>query len=169
GGEEADGREEAESDRDEEETVTESEERAEPARAESGDGASANGAGERVKASPVARRMARDMGVELAQLEGSGPGGRIVKADVEAAAKGDGGAPAETAAPKEERKKVEVGAKGEVETKELTRIQRTVSRRMAESKATAPDYALHMEVDMTLCVELRRRLKEVEDPAPSFN
>jgi len=133
------------------------------------DAAGGNGAGERVKASPVARRMARDMGVELAQLEGSGPGGRIVKADVEAAAKGDGGAPAETAAPKEERKTVEVGAKGEVETKELTRIQRTVSRRMAESKATAPDYALHMEVDMTLCVELRRRLKEVEDPAPSFN
>ena len=82
------------------------------------DAAGGNGAGERVKASPVARRMARDMGVE---------------------------------------------------TQELTRIQRTVSRRMAESKATAPDYALHMEVDMTLCVELRRRLKEVEDPAPSFN
>src|SRR4051794_31022920 len=48
---------------------------------ETGDG---NG---RVKASPVARRMARDLGIELAQLEGSGPGGRIVKADVEAAAK----------------------------------------------------------------------------------
>src|SRR5438445_3318209 len=60
------------------------------------DAAGGNGAGERVKASPVARRMARDMGVELAQLEGSGPGGRIVKADVEAAAKGDG-APAKHA------------------------------------------------------------------------
>jgi pyruvate dehydrogenase E2 component (dihydrolipoamide acetyltransferase) len=53
---------------------------------------SSNGAdgGERVKASPVARRMARDMGVELAGIEGSGPGGRIVKADVEAAAEGGG-------------------------------------------------------------------------------
>ena len=149
-----------------------------------------NGGGgdERVKASPVARRMARDMGVELAQLEGSGPGGRIVKADVEAAAKGDppsggqvaarekerqpqedGGAPEESAAPKEERKAVEAGVKGEVETQELSRLQRTVSRRMAESKATAPDYTLHMDVDMSLCVELRKRLKEVEDPAPSFN
>ena len=57
---------------------------AEPA----GDRADGDG---RVKASPVARRMAEEMGVELAQLEGSGPGGRIVKADVEAAAKGDGG------------------------------------------------------------------------------
>src|SRR5215211_4533473 len=44
----------------------------------------------RIKASPVARRMASELGVELARLEGSGPGGRIVKADVEAAAKGDG-------------------------------------------------------------------------------
>ena len=60
----------------------------EPTRASDGGGGSANGGGERVKASPVARRMARDLGVELAQLEGSGPGGRIVKADVEAAAKG---------------------------------------------------------------------------------
>jgi pyruvate dehydrogenase E2 component (dihydrolipoamide acetyltransferase) len=166
----------------------EAEDRAREAkRALSGNGASSDG--DRVKASPVARRMARDMGVELAELEGSGPGGRIVKADVQAAAKGggtkteereredgageDGGAPdegpPETEAPKEDRKAVESGAKGEVERQELSRLQRTVSRRMAESKATAPDYTLHMEVDMSLCVELRKRLKEVEDPAPSFN
>ena len=144
-----------------------------------GNGASEDG-GDRVKASPVARRMAKDLGVELAQLEGSGPGGRIVKADVEAAAKGngkpaeaeapaeDGGAPEKEEAPAE-APKAESGAKGDVETQELTRLQKTVSRRMAESKATAPDYTLHMQVDMSLCVELRKRLKEVEDPAPSFN
>src|SRR5688572_16113555 len=68
-------------------------------RAPSGNGA---GAGERVKASPVARRMARELGVELARLEGSGPGGRIVKADVQAAAKGDGAA-VEAPAREEER------------------------------------------------------------------
>ena len=56
----------------------------------SGDG---DGGGDgRVKASPVTRRMARDMGVELGALRGTGPGGRIVKADVEAAAQGDEGA-----------------------------------------------------------------------------
>jgi pyruvate dehydrogenase E2 component (dihydrolipoamide acetyltransferase) len=152
-----------------------------------GNGGSADG--ERVKASPVARRMAKDLGVELAQLEGSGPGGRIVKADVEAAAEGNG-KPAEAPAAEEEAAaaeapaadeeapaeeeaapaaKAEAGAKGEVETQELSRLQKTVSRRMAESKATAPDYTLHMQVDMTLCVELRKRLKEVEDPAPSYN
>ena len=126
----------------------------------------------RVKASPVARRMARDLGVELARLEGSGPGGRIVKADVEAAAKGDG-APAEPAVRKEaapaEPARAEAGAKGEAEVHELSRLQQTVSRRMAESKATAPDFALTLDVDMTSAVELRQRLKEVADPAPSFN
>jgi pyruvate dehydrogenase E2 component (dihydrolipoamide acetyltransferase) len=135
----------------------------------------------RVKASPVARRMARELGVEIGQLEGTGPGGRIVKADVEAAAKGDGKpaeaekepeeAPAELAEKEKEpeRERAEAGAKGEVEYHELTRLQQTVTRRMAESKATAPDFALTLDVDMTLAVELRSRLKEVADPVPSYN
>jgi len=110
--------------------------------------------------------MAGEMGVELAQLEGSGPGGRIVKADVEAAAK-DGGERKPAAAPAAQRG--EAGAKGEVEYQELTRLQQTVTRRMAESKATAPDFELVAEVDMSAAVELRKRLKEVADPAPSFN
>ena len=114
------------------------------------------GDGERIKASPVARRMAGELGVELARLEGSGPGGRIVKADVEAAAE-DGGAEAEAeprSAPAEagarpSPRRGEAGAKGEVEVHELTRLQQTVTRRMAESKATAPDFALTLDVDMT--------------------
>jgi pyruvate dehydrogenase E2 component (dihydrolipoamide acetyltransferase) len=154
-----------------------------------------NGDG-RVKASPVARRMARDLGVELAQLEGTGPGGRIVKADVEAAAE-NGGAKAEqpeqagkaeAAAPKQKGKKKdkakkgeekkaaakepergEAGPKGEAEVQELTRLQQTVSRRMAESKATAPEFSIALTVDMTAAVELRERLKQISDPVPSFN
>jgi pyruvate dehydrogenase E2 component (dihydrolipoamide acetyltransferase) len=140
--------------------------------------------------------MARDLGVELAQLEGTGPGGRIVKADVQAAAENGGAkaeAKAETAAQeeaaeakpkekKEEPKKAdekkepakepqrgETGAKGEAEIQELTRLQQTVSRRMAESKATAPDFSIALTVDMTAAVELRERLKQISDPVPSFN
>ncbi|MEA2333439.1 MAG: hypothetical protein QOH58_3577 [Thermoleophilaceae bacterium] len=139
-----------------------------------------SGNGGRVKASPVARRMARELGVELARLEGTGPGGRIVKADVQAAADGGtdgGGAQAQTAeAPAEAEKQAapaaqrsEAGAKGEAEVLELTRLQQTVSRRMAESKATAPEFSISLTVDMTQAVELRSRLKEVADPAPSFN
>src|SRR3954452_8347867 len=68
-----------------------------PAKAEEPSG---NGGADRIKASPVAKRMAREMGVELARLEGSGPGGRIVKADVEAAAQG-GATTKEEEAPEE--------------------------------------------------------------------
>ena len=129
--------------------------------------------------------MAGELGVELARLEGSGPGGRIVKADVQAASESgtatetDGaqadGAEAEApeekgkAEEREEPQKGEAGPKGEAEIHELTRLQQTVSRRMAESKATAPDFSISLTVDMTDAVELRARLKEVADPAPSFN
>jgi pyruvate dehydrogenase E2 component (dihydrolipoamide acetyltransferase) len=138
--------------------------------------------GERVKASPVARRMAGEMGVDLAAVEGTGPGGRVVKADVEKASK-DGGAKAPAEAPADEPAaeekpkdapavapaKGEAGAKGEPEVVELTRLQRTVSRRMAESKATAPDFTIDVDVDMTMCIELRTRLKESTEHPPSFN
>src|SRR4051794_36906300 len=107
---------------------------------------SSNGAGERVKASPVARRMAEERGIDLGSIQGSGPGGRVVKADVEAA--GDGApaqeekeeeAPATTeeeAKPQAPEPAGDAGPKGEMQVQELTRLQRTVSRRMAESKAT---------------------------------
>jgi pyruvate dehydrogenase E2 component (dihydrolipoyllysine-residue acetyltransferase) len=123
--------------------------------------------GERVKASPVARRMAEELGVELARVEGSGPGGRVVKADVEAAARAPAaGEPAPAAAGEPAPAD---GAKGEVTAQELTRLQRTVARRMAESKATIPDFTLEVDVDMTLCIELRERLKGQTENAPSFN
>jgi pyruvate dehydrogenase E2 component (dihydrolipoamide acetyltransferase) len=155
------------------------------------------GDGERVKASPVARRVAKEQGVDLGSIEGSGPGGRIVKADVEAAADGGGGAeaeekeeetPSEDGKPKDEEEGKEdkdesavaaepnrpepagdAGPKGEMREQELTRLQRTVSRRMAESKATAPDFALEVEIDMTECVGLREQLKQMTEKAPSFN
>src|SRR3954471_21775970 len=157
---------------------------------------------ERTKASPVARRVANELGVDIADVHGSGPGGRILKADVERAAGGEGGAGGGGGArerapePKQEKKKKDkkqkkekkkdkeaaadqkpaepapagdAGNRGELQVQELTRLQRTVSRRMAGSKATAPDFALEVEIDMALCVELRERLKQVEEKPPSSN
>jgi pyruvate dehydrogenase E2 component (dihydrolipoamide acetyltransferase) len=127
----------------------------------------------------VARRIAGEQGVDLSALEGSGPGGRIVKADVLAAADGDGAGPTEAEQEPAEEEQApepqqavasgEAGPKGEVYVQELTRLQQTVSRRMAESKATAPDFTLEVDVEMDACVELRQRLKEVADPVPSLN
>ena len=167
--------------------------------------AGTNGAsdGDRVKASPIARRMAREMGVELSALVGSGPGGRIVKADVETAGR-DGApkaapapataaaapaaaaaaAPEAPAAPAPEEPAVSVPdapamapvgdgatAKGETTRQQLSRMQQTIARRMAESKATAPDFQLTVEVDMEAAVALGTQLRDAagDGPAPSFN
>ena len=133
----------------------------------------------RIKASPVARRMAREMGLELEALEGTGPGGRIVKADIEAASGSPRTEPAAAPAAEAEPARAEAApaartgqtGRGDAETQELSRLQQTVARRMAESKATAPDFVLYVEVDMEEAVELRKQLKAAAGsrPAPSFN
>ena len=127
---------------------------------------------DRVKASPLARRVARETGVDLGSIAGSGPGGRIVKADVEGV---EGSTPvtptpaaatattslAATAPPAEAL----ASAKGETTTVELSRMQRTIARRMAESKATIPDFTLTADVDMERCVRLRAELKRLSHPS----
>jgi pyruvate dehydrogenase E2 component (dihydrolipoamide acetyltransferase) len=129
----------------------------------------------RVKASPLARRIARERHLDLAGLAGSGPGGRIVKADVERAIASGPAAPAPAAAPAgptpgaAERPET---AKGSVSFEELTKLQSTVARRMAESKATAPHFYLSVEADMSRAVEARTHLKAAAgegEPGPSFN
>ncbi len=140
----------------------------------------------RVKASPLARRIASEKGLDLAALSGTGPGGRIVKADVERAiaagpvpaaavapsaplAAPPQAAPAEPTPGARERPET---AKGTAAYEDLTKLQQTVARRMAESKATAPHFYLSAEVDMSRAVEARARIKAAAaegDAVPSFN
>jgi pyruvate dehydrogenase E2 component (dihydrolipoamide acetyltransferase) len=118
----------------------------------------------RVKASPLARRIAAELGVDLSALAGTGPQGRVVRADVErsaTAAAGNGAAAAPAPAP--------AGAKGDATTHPLTRMQQTIARRMAESRATVPDFELRAEVDMTQLVALRDQLRDATDTLPSYN
>jgi pyruvate dehydrogenase E2 component (dihydrolipoamide acetyltransferase) len=126
---------------------------------------------DRVKASPLARRIARESGVDLRTLAGTGPGGRIVKADVESAEPSPAGTPAPEApsAPATLLERV-AAAKGDTTVVELTRTQQTIARRMAESKATIPDFALQAEIDMERCVALRSELKRLSpEQAPTYN
>jgi pyruvate dehydrogenase E2 component (dihydrolipoamide acetyltransferase) len=126
----------------------------------------------RVKASPIARRIARERGLDLAAITGSGPGGRIVKADVERAGEAPPAPTPAPAAPTAGARERPETAKGEVQTVELTKVQQTIARRMAESKATAPHFYLESEVDMTRAVEGRARIKASAaegDVVPSFN
>ena len=105
----------------------------------------------RVNASPIAKRFARERGVDLASLEGTGPNGMITKEDVERAA---GAAPEAAAA----------DARPGTETQPLTRVQQAIARHMVEA-ATIPTFSVEVEVDMTACAELRSSL----DPQPSYN
>jgi len=142
--------------------------------------------GERVKASPLAKRLARDKGLDLKELHGSGPGGRIIKHDVEEAEPvgdaspvgGAGGgaehpaqAPPQVAGPAGQAASSGT-AKGDTETRELNKLQQTIARRMAESKATAPHFYLTIEIDMGKAVEARAAIKAASregDIVPSFN
>ncbi|HET7589920.1 MAG TPA: dihydrolipoamide acetyltransferase family protein [Solirubrobacterales bacterium] len=138
--------------------------------------------GERIKASPLARRLAKERGLELSQLSGSGPGGRIVKSDVEGAAASTGvarstqpggAAPVAPApGPSTEPGPAIETAKGETQVQEPNKLQQTIARRMAESKATAPHFYLTLEIDMGKAVEARAALKAAAregDVVPSFN
>jgi pyruvate dehydrogenase E2 component (dihydrolipoamide acetyltransferase) len=159
----------------------------------------ASPAGERVRASPLARRIASESGVDLHAVRGSGPGGRIVKADVQAAGgeqtpsagsptedgstardgnpttatdatAADLGSPAEPTPAAGSTTAGAATAKGETTIVELTRTQQTIARRMAESKATIPDFTLQMDVDMEECVKLREELKRLSpEEAPTYN
>ncbi len=101
----------------------------------------------RVKASPLARRLAREKGIDIATLSGSGPEGRIVAEDVErGAVAAPKAAPAPVAAPS-----------GEVEEIELTATRKTIARRLTEAWQ-APVFQLTISVDMTRSLELRERL-----------
>jgi pyruvate dehydrogenase E2 component (dihydrolipoamide acetyltransferase) len=112
--------------------------------------AQGNGAGARIKASPLARRIARERGIELGSLKGTGPEGRVVAEDVERAAAGAPAAPSTTAAP--------VPA-GEVERIPLTSVRRTIARRLTEAWQ-APAFQIAMSADMTRAQGLHDRLVE---------
>jgi pyruvate dehydrogenase E2 component (dihydrolipoamide acetyltransferase) len=147
--------------------------------------------GERVKASPLARRIANENDIDLHALTGTGPGGRIVKADVQAATStapaesgettagaagrppdtGDAPTTAAAASPSPGAGLAGVTtAKGETTEVELSRTQQTIARRMAESKATIPHFALQTDIDMEECVALRSELKRLgQADAPTYN
>src|SRR4051812_31288245 len=100
----------------------------------------------RVKASPLARRIARERGIELTSLRGTGPDGRIVAEDVERAEK--------TAAP------VAQAPSGEVESRPLSNIRKTIARRLTQAW-TVPAFQLTVDVDMTRAQELVTKQREL--------
>ncbi|MBC8241066.1 MAG: pyruvate dehydrogenase complex dihydrolipoamide acetyltransferase [Alphaproteobacteria bacterium] len=131
----------------------------------------------RILASPLARRMAAQAGLDLAAINGSGPRGRIVKADVEAAVAGGAAAPvpaaaiataAPTAAAAAAPTAAMVGAspfEGEFELQPLSTMRKTIARRMSEAKREAPHFYLTMDCELDALLALRKDLNARADGA----
>jgi pyruvate dehydrogenase E2 component (dihydrolipoamide acetyltransferase) len=113
----------------------------------------------RVLATPVARRVAQDLGVELAAVTPGGRRGQIMKADVETHAENVAASPPPSG----------TASAGVPRRVQLSRTQRTVARRMAQSRAVVPDFTVEVDVDMDACLALRADLAQHLDPVPSIN
>lgn len=109
----------------------------------------------RVKSTPVARRMAKDLGVDIEQVRGTGPGGRVVEADIRAAAELRKPRASEPPAPAEAPAQADENG---IRFQELTPIQRITGERMRESVVNAPQFALDISADATNLLWLQEAL-----------
>jgi pyruvate dehydrogenase E2 component (dihydrolipoamide acetyltransferase) len=128
----------------------------------------------RLKASPLAKSIAREAGVDLEAVHGSGDGGRIVRRDVEAFLEKQPEAPAAVAAAVPSASAAvpafAAGMEDAWEEKVVSQMRKTIARRLSESKFTSPHFYLTMEINMNKVVELRNQLNEVAAPVKiSFN
>ena len=123
-----------------------------------------NDSGERIIASPLARRIAEQNGVDLSTITGSGPRGRIVKADVESAEGGSAKSAADTSPPKDKD-----GAKSSAkapasdhgapyEEEKLSNVRKVIARRLTESKQQVPHYYLAVDIRLDALLDLRKQL-----------
>ncbi|MCB8961989.1 MAG: 2-oxo acid dehydrogenase subunit E2 [Ardenticatenales bacterium] len=119
-----------------------------------------------VKATPVARRIASENDVNLLQVSGSGPGGRVRKADVEAflSAPRPAAAPAAAAAPAVAVSSTPVTIQAQDEEVKTSRLRQAIARRMTESKVTVPHFYVTTEIDMAAAMALRKQVNEMLPP-----
>ena len=125
---------------------------------------------DRLKASPLAKTMAKEEGIDLAKVIGSGDDGRIVKRDIEALLEDKTSQPEATATPLQtvaaENNNTIVGGYEDVV---LSQMRKTIARRLSESKFSAPEFYLTMEITMDECMKTRVLLNELCKVKISFN
>ena len=117
---------------------------------------------DRIKASPLAKKLASEKGVDISMVKGSGDGGRIIKEDIENFKHSEN-------IPTKEVKLPEIYSKESYEEIPVSQMRKTISKRLAESIFSAPHCYLTMEIDMDNCVEGRNKINETSDVKISFN
>jgi pyruvate dehydrogenase E2 component (dihydrolipoamide acetyltransferase) len=130
-----------------------------PKQSESANGAAAAKSDDRVKASPLARKIAKEMGLDLGSLTGSGPGGRIVEKDVRGAGEAKPAAKQSAAAV----------ASAEDQTVQLNRLRQITAKRTTESKQQVPHFYVTVEVDVEKILGLREMFEAEESGKVSIN
>lgn len=138
---------------------------------------SASDNSDRVKASPLAKSIAKESGIDLTTIDGSGDNGRIVKKDVEAAMAGK--TKTSTPAPTKEKPAIDqakldalmsnVSAEESFEDVPLSQMRKTIARRLGESKFSAPHFYLTIDVDMDDVITARKSLNEFAPVKISYN
>ncbi|MFO8028510.1 MAG: pyruvate dehydrogenase complex dihydrolipoamide acetyltransferase [Cyclonatronaceae bacterium] len=128
----------------------------------------------RVKASPLARKMAEERGIDVSSVKGSGPQGRVVKADIENFKEKDAKAkPDEAPAKEEEAKEAKPAVTGtslrEDQEIKVSQMRKTIGKRLSESKFTSPHFYETIDIDMKRAIEVRVSLNEISDVKISFN
>jgi pyruvate dehydrogenase E2 component (dihydrolipoyllysine-residue acetyltransferase) len=130
---------------------------------------SESGGNGRQRTSPLARRLASDRGIELSLIRGSGPGGRIIKKDIESAMASAVAQPKPAAAKAALPKRL-ISREGDFQDIPLTQIRKTIARRLSESLGPIPTFYLTAEFDMVRAAEMRAAFKEIgEEFKVSFN
>ena len=117
---------------------------------------------DRIKASPLAKKLASEKGVDISMVKGSGDGGRIIKEDIENFKHSEN-------IPTKEVKLPEIYSKESYEEIPVSQMRKTISKRLAESKFSAPHFYLTMEINMDNCIEGRNKINETSDVKISIN
>lgn len=120
----------------------------------------------RLKASPLAKKLAQDKGIDIANVSGSGEGGRIIKKDIENF-KETAVSPKSQSSPATTQSAV-VG-KESFEELPVSQMRKTIAKRLADSKFTAPHFYVTMEINMDKAIEARKSMNEVSPVKISFN
>lgn len=124
----------------------------------------------RLKASPLAKKMAKDLGFDISKIQGTGEGGRITRHDVETYK--PSATPAATASATKTTAPVilpQVVGKESFEEVAVSQMRKTIARRLAESKFSAPHFYLTMEINMDKAIEARKSMNEISPVKISFN
>jgi pyruvate dehydrogenase E2 component (dihydrolipoamide acetyltransferase) len=123
---------------------------------------------ERLKASPLAKKLAQEKGIDLTMVNGSGDGGRITKKDIDNYVPSASSAVTSPTAPASARPFVAAAGEGHTDIP-LTQMRKTIARRLGESKFSAPHFYLTMEINMDNAITSRAAMNEVSPVKISFN